>query len=61
MKIQFYIRFQTQCGEKLFVSGDVEELGSNDATKALPLEYLNSEFWTGTINVKKKDLAKGVS
>ena len=45
MKIQFYIRFQTQFGEKLFVSGDVEELGSNDATKALPLEYLNSEFY----------------
>ena len=61
MKIQFYIRFQTQYGEKLFVSGDVEELGSNDATKALPLEYLNSEFWTGTINVKKKDFSKGVS
>ena len=61
MKIQFYIRFQTQFGEKLFVSGDVEELGSNDATKALPLEYLNSEFWTGTINVKKKDFSKGVS
>lgn len=60
MTIRFYLRFHTEYGESLFVSGDTEELGSNDAAKAMPLEYLNSELWTGTINVKKKEFNKGV-
>lgn len=61
MTIQFYLRFHTQYGESLFVSGDMEELGNNDPANALPLEYLNSEWWTGTINVKKKEFNKGTS
>ena len=61
MTIQFYLRFHTKYGESLLVSGDAEELGNNDPAKALLLEYLNNEFWTGTINVKKKEFNKGAS
>ena len=61
MTIQFYLRFHTKYAESLLVSGDAEELGNNDPAKALLLEYLNNEFWTGTINVKKKEFNKGAS
>ena len=61
MKIQFYLRFKTQYGERLWLTGNVEELGNNDPDKAVALEYLNEEFWTVTINIKKKDLNKEIS
>ncbi|MEO5945804.1 MAG: 4-alpha-glucanotransferase [Chitinophagaceae bacterium] len=61
MTIQFNLRFHTKFGESLFIYGTAEELGDNDPAKALALEYLNSEFWTATINVKKKQFKKGVT
>ncbi|HEY4876680.1 MAG TPA: 4-alpha-glucanotransferase, partial [Puia sp.] len=52
MKIQFYLRFYTQPGQTLFVSGNTDELGNNDIEKALPLQYLNNDFWTGVTEVE---------
>ncbi len=49
MKIQFYLRFHTQMGQNLFVTGNIEELGNDDSSRAHPLEYLNGEFWTGCV------------
>ena len=51
MKIQFYLRFHTQPGQSLFVSGNTGDLGANDIENALPLQYLNADFWTGTTEV----------
>src|ERR1051325_3391571 len=60
MKLQFYIRYSTQFGQSLWVSGDIKGLGNNDPENALPLSYLNDEFWQGAIEVKNKKLPKTV-
>jgi 4-alpha-glucanotransferase len=53
MKIQFYLRFFTQYGQSLFVSGNCGALGNNDPAAALPMQYLTDEFWTVSIELGK--------
>jgi len=61
MKLQFYLRFHTEFGQSLWITGDADELGNNDPSKALPMEYLNEEFWQAGIEIKRKELQKNVS
>ncbi|MBS1948123.1 MAG: 4-alpha-glucanotransferase [Bacteroidetes bacterium] len=51
MRIQFYLRFHTKFGEAIYVSGNVDALGNNNTSKALPLQYASSEFWQATIEL----------
>lgn len=53
MKIQFFLRFHTKFGQRLFVSGNCDTLGNNNLSEALPMEYLNENFWTATIELGK--------
>jgi 4-alpha-glucanotransferase len=53
MRIQFYLRFYTHFGETLFVTGNCDALGANEPLAALPLQYLNDEFWTASIELGK--------
>src|SRR6185503_515318 len=52
MTIHFYIRFYTRPGQSLAVTGNTEELGNNTIEKALPLTWLNNDFWTGSLTLK---------
>ena len=61
MKLQFYLRFYTRFGQHILITGNTEELGNNDPARAFPLEYLNDEFWSGSIEFKKKELEKPLS
>ena len=61
MKLQFYVRFHTQYGQSLWISGDTDELGDNDPAKAVPLVYLNEEFWNVSMDIKKKELLNNIS
>ncbi len=45
MLLHFFIRFSTQYGQSLLVSGNCPELGADDPAAALPMRYLNNEFW----------------
>lgn len=58
MKIQFYLRYHTEFGQTLWISGNLEELGSGDPARAKPLEYLNEEFWTCSVEIKRKSLGR---
>jgi 4-alpha-glucanotransferase len=49
MRIHFYVRFHTQYGQLLAVTGNIEALGNQDVEKAFTLNHLNNEFWHGTI------------
>lgn len=51
MKIHFYVRFHTNYGQSLSVSGNHELLGNNNVSKTFPLTYLNDELWHGIIEV----------
>src|ERR1700730_3981759 len=50
-KIQFYLRFHTQFGQSLYVTGNTDALGNYKLAKAFPLQYLNIECWYGTIEL----------
>ncbi len=51
MKIDFYLRFHTQFGQKLAILGNLPSLGNDELDKALPLNYLNEEFWQASIEM----------
>lgn len=58
MKIHFYLRFHTQVGQTLFVSGNCPELGNADLEKAVALQYLDHEFWHQSYEVVTGSLEK---
>lgn len=58
MKIDFYLRFRTKFGESLAITGNLLPLGNNDGTQALPMQFLNEEFWHASIELEPQDLAR---
>lgn len=56
MNLQFYLRYSTRYGQSLWLSGNLEELGNGDPARALPMNYLNDEFWSVALDIRKKDL-----
>lgn len=61
MKLQFYLRFHTTYGQSLWISGNTPCLGNDDPDQALLMNYLNDEYWSLSIDIRRKDLAKGVN
>ncbi|MBI5857333.1 MAG: 4-alpha-glucanotransferase [Sphingobacteriales bacterium] len=55
MRLQFYLRFHTEFGQSLWITGNAEELGNNDPGKAVPMEYLNEDIWECSLELKKRD------
>jgi 4-alpha-glucanotransferase len=51
MKITFRLRFYTHFGQSLFLCGNHEALGVGKIENAIPLRYLDSEFWEATIEI----------
>ena len=50
-KITFQIKFHTKPGQSLYVTGNHPLFGDNDVEKAFPLNYLNEEYWLGTLEI----------
>lgn len=55
MRIQFYLRFRTSFGQTLWIS-DNGELGTDLIKGAIPMTYLNEEFWVANIKIDKDDV-----
>ncbi len=51
-KIQFFLRFHTEFGQSLHLSGNADILGNNDQVKAIPMHYLNDQYWTVSIDIE---------
>jgi 4-alpha-glucanotransferase len=56
MKVQFYLRFHTEFGQTLFISGNTDELGNDEVSNAIPMTYINEEFWMAAVELKQKKL-----
>jgi 4-alpha-glucanotransferase len=56
MLVHFNIRFSTVFGQSLFVSGNVPELGNDNIDNAVPLNYLNSQFWELKCNIDVENI-----
>jgi 4-alpha-glucanotransferase len=50
MKIDFYLRFYTQPGQSIWLSGNWTALGEDDPEKSFPLQYVNGEFWHASLD-----------
>ena len=49
MIAHFFLKFSSSFGETLFVSGNHEIIGNDHLEYALPLTYLNKDYWYGRI------------
>ncbi|CAN5577070.1 4-alpha-glucanotransferase [soil metagenome] len=58
VKITFVVRFHTKNGQSLYITGDHSAIGNNDTNAALPMQYLNEELWTVTVDINKNELPK---
>lgn len=61
MKFQFYVKFHTRQGQSILIRGNIAELGNNDPDGALPMVYLNNDFWQASFEIKRKELPKDFS
>ncbi|MEO6894926.1 MAG: 4-alpha-glucanotransferase [Ginsengibacter sp.] len=50
MKISFYLRYTTVVGEQLYIIGNNKYLADNNPEKAVPLRWLNEDFWMLTVD-----------
>ncbi len=51
LEITFKLRFSTKYGQSLYLSGSHILLGDNDLEKAIPLSYIDKDFWGVAITV----------
>ena len=51
IKLNFFLRFHTEFGQTLYITGQHEIFGNGDVNKALLMQYWNEEFWTVTIEL----------
>lgn len=58
-KITFQLKFHTELGQDLFVTGNHPLLGNNDPEKAVPLQYFNEEYWSVTLLFSTDDIQTG--
>src|ERR1051326_4734486 len=53
MRITFKLRYHTNYGQSLLLTGDHEIFGNGNIEKAIPLQYLDEEFWQIVIFIPK--------
>ncbi len=51
MTIHFYLRFSTQYGQAIYLSANTPAAGNEDTMLAMPLQYLNEEYWHGSLTI----------
>lgn len=54
-KIVFQIRFHTQYGQELLISGNHPLLGNNDPEQAVAMQYFNEDYWQLALELNEED------
>ncbi|HLD52280.1 MAG TPA: 4-alpha-glucanotransferase [Sediminibacterium sp.] len=49
-KLHFQLRYHTEFGQNLFLTGNHVSLGNGDIANAIPMQYLNEQAWTVTLD-----------
>jgi 4-alpha-glucanotransferase len=61
-KVSFWLRYATQYGQQIFITGNHPLLGNNNPADALPLHYFNEHFWTCSVDFSAISLpAEGIT
>ncbi len=55
-RLTFQLRYHTNPGENVFVTGNTPLLGNNNVDQALALDYLNDEYWAASLDVSNEAL-----
>ncbi len=55
MKVDFYLRFHTKYGEKIFITGNTFPLGQGDEKMAMPMNFFNKDLWHVSIEINQAD------
>ncbi|MBP1638162.1 MAG: 4-alpha-glucanotransferase, partial [Bacteroidetes bacterium] len=55
MKIHFKLPYFTQWGQKIFVSGNIPELGNGEFSRAVPLRFQGHEDWVNELECQVVD------
>ena len=55
MILHFYLRFASNYGQTIFISGNHVALGNDDFTAAIPIHYLNEDFWHASIEIPAQE------
>lgn len=58
MKFIFKLRFHTHAGQSLWLTGNHPLLGDGKPDHALPLQYLDEEFWHGVLEIPDGSVPK---
>ncbi len=58
VRIRFIIRFHTNPGQSIFISGDHEIFGQKDLSMALPLQYVDQDRWSIELDIDPALLPK---
>src|SRR5687767_10140837 len=61
MRIVLSLRYHTNFGQTLFVSGNLDIMGNDVIENALPLSYVNSEFWSVDIDIEAEQLSDEIN
>ena len=56
MKLTLKINYHTHWGQRLFVSGNIAELGSNNVSNAVEMAFFNGEQWELVIDIKASEI-----
>ncbi|HET7626323.1 MAG TPA: 4-alpha-glucanotransferase [Verrucomicrobiae bacterium] len=59
MNLTFRLRFYTHFGQSLFLTGPREFLGDGKIENAVPLHFLNHEFWEITVPIPENEIVRG--
>lgn len=61
-KVSFWLRYATQFGQQIFITGNHPVLGNNNPAEAIPLQYFNEHYWTISIDFSSIHLpAEGIT
>jgi 4-alpha-glucanotransferase len=55
-KLNFHLRYKTNFGQAIFITGDHPLLGNGNIENAIPMVYLNDDYWV--LHLATKELLK---
>lgn len=60
IQLHFQIRYHTEFGQNLFLIGNHVILGNGDIANAVPMQYLNEQAWTVSIELPKNAISSPI-
>lgn len=55
MKVTFHLKYDSHWGEVLFLTGNVEKLGSWNPEKAIAMRYVDNGYWSAVVDLNKSE------